>query len=138
MIIETIVDGVVYVEQRSFFVYNSVKERQENHIAVSTSDENLFFKHRTATFVNYLKNKLQRLVDRNENITIICGVEKTIEAYIIVISPQEEYSENHEVDEAMIEIEEANGHLYDVVFVGEKHNFELGEILFELKKQENV
>ena len=126
MLIEVIIDGVVYVEQRSYFVYRSMEDRKTDKAALSTSDEDIFIKHKKATFVNYLKNKLQTLVERNPLLKVKVGIEKTIKAYIIETSEP-----NAETDELMCLIDGEYGMLEDIVFVDSKHTFEF-EPIFEL------
>ena len=58
MILEENINGLFFVEQRTFYIYNSEEDRKIGKYSFATSDESLFIKHK-----ENLKNKLSVIRD---------------------------------------------------------------------------
>lgn len=62
MILEENINGLVFVEQRIFYIYNSEEDRKNGNYSFFTSDESLFLTHK-----ENLRNKLSVIRDEKIN-----------------------------------------------------------------------
>jgi len=58
MILEENINGLVFVEQRTFYIYKSEEDRKKGNYSFVTSDESLFLTHK-----ENLRNKLSVIRD---------------------------------------------------------------------------
>jgi hypothetical protein len=133
MIREVIINGRVFVEQVTYFIYEDEAMRSVDKPYLTTSNESLFLSQKRKLLLDFLKEKFKVFVSQY-NITVKCGYDKTADTYLIKISPDEQYENNSKIGELMIEVhnkftEEGN---QMITFVCDEGNLEFDEVFFEM------